>query len=134
MRPLPRALLAVVAVTVMLAMLGGCSTEVVCPAVGYSSTLIVKTPASAVDVCTSQGCSDDPAAGVVRQAAESPDAGEHVFTLITAHDTVRVRVASADGSWHEGEHALTWRRVGGSARCGGPMGAQLVLTWPWPAR
>jgi hypothetical protein len=129
----------------------GC-TVMVCPAIGYSSTLTVNIggnigAVSDVIVCDESGCSQpEPTAGtpvplktVVTEFSPRPeptvslppfysrrqDQDTWVFTLNFGDPSeVTVRALAADGTvLAEQEQELVWTRVGGTEQCGGPATA-----------
>ncbi|MDR5699336.1 hypothetical protein [Agromyces aerolatus] len=113
--------------------LSGCAFPPgVCPAIGYLSSLgvVVEGPAAAavaeLQVCSEQGC--------VTSAAESLSTAAPLYTVSRLGEgrwrvdldldlprAVSIEVFDADGtSLASTDEQLDWRRIGGSAECGGP--------------
>jgi hypothetical protein len=134
--------------------LTACGTaDVVCPAVGWVSTITVRlegdvTAASEVELCTAEGCSvPDPASpqpaspkSAVPDSPGGPSPSTAPFTasqtavnawLFTVrgplpHD-VTTRVLASDGSLlAQQQSRLEWTRAGGSEECGGPLTTQPI--------
>ncbi len=124
---------------VALAIVTGASAcaPTVCPAIGWSDTLVVRlrgdaTAVARVQLCTDAGCA--PAEGVDAAGPLGPIAlrvhedDVWTFTVDGLPDTFTVRALAADGSTlSAAEVTPEWVRVGGSARCGGPHKATVTL-------
>ncbi|MCB5280797.1 MAG: hypothetical protein ABIP92_03495 [Arthrobacter sp.] len=124
------------------------STDVVCPAVGWVSTITVRlegdlTAVDHVELCTPAGCSVPVVASAQPAAPKSavpsppadPSPSAAPFTsartainswLFTVRgqlpEDVKTRVLTQDGTLLAGlESRPEWTRAGGSEECGGPM-------------
>ena len=111
-----------VTAALVLAVLTGCGPERVCPPIGWSSTVVVELAPEWTD---SEGASvrvaDRPAVPVADGSAE-------VWLDMSSPSTVQVAVLDAQGEvLAEREADLDWRRVGGTAECGGPTEATVVV-------
>jgi len=103
----------------------------VCPAIGYSSTLIV-TPASPasdlhLEFCSEPGCIPG---ATTPEAMVSGDgvSGWTITFLISDTDVFVYRITDAAGAViSEGSVAPEWVRVDGSAECGGNVEARVTL-------
>ena len=113
--------------------LAGCSLPHACPAIGYinSATLTVKGQQPvALKVCAGNECAtsaDTQSSGLLTVARGTAAS----WTVQTGSATPRKLEANsldAGGSVIAAAAAnLTWKRVGGSAYCGGPMVAHATL-------
>jgi len=151
-RPLHR-WLALGAAAVVVAALAGCAPfGVACPAIGYVSVVEVTLTGDIAAVDAVQFCDDDgqcsgefppdptPTAATVPLATSSPmtapaytatrvDARHWTFTVIgPLPDGGTATAYRADASAAgDATVTLTWKRVGGSAQCGGPMRADPIM-------
>lgn len=134
-----------------LAACGG--TDVVCPAVGWISTITVRlegdlTAVDDVEICTPEGCSVpdvtavqtaspksavpsspvDPSASTAPFAAARTAVISWLFTVRgSLPGEVDTRVLARDGTLlAEQQSRLEWTRVAGSEECGGPMTTQPI--------
>lgn len=96
-----------------------------CTAVGYSHTAVVNLASEwppANDRTVTLSCAED--CGVMDtdlvEQLSANSAGEATFELPTAPRSVVIRVADSSGLEREIRADLVWRRVGGTAECGGP--------------
>ncbi|GMA32933.1 hypothetical protein [Litorihabitans aurantiacus] len=106
-----------------------CTTE------GYSSTIVVEVEGRRSDIadlelCVEDRCSsDDDVTDPSRLIAHGPptradDGSRWTFGVALHRDHLVVRALAADGSiLRETPVSVDFRRVGGSARCGGPQEA-----------
>lgn len=128
-------------------------TDVVCPAVGWGSSITVRlegdvTAVSDVELCTAEGCSvpglasPQPASpkSAVPDSPGGPSAPMAPFDssrsavnswLFTVRgqlpEQVTARVLAEDGKLlAQRQSRLEWTRVGGSEECGGPMTTQPI--------
>ena len=124
--------------------------DVVCPAVGWVSTVTLRlegdiTAVDHVELCTTTGCSvpevaspqpaspksavpsspDGPSPSVAPFVAAQTAANSWVFTVQgQLPGEVTTRVLAQDGALlAQQQSRLEWTRVGGSEECGGPMTA-----------
>jgi hypothetical protein len=122
-------------------LLAGCGPhDVVCPAIGYVDVLVVQLAAgwpaaltSGLSVTCTPACEDHPATDPAGGAPVPPGALTGATTRFIVPSTVRsiTVVVSRSGGVLETVHgALGWRRVGGTAECGGPVRATLTLPPP----
>ena len=125
--------------------LAGCrdGTETVCPAIGWSSALVVTladdwppVDGGSLSVDCAPRCGwavVEGGAPVARDRLTAPlDGASTVLHLdMSAPDAVDVRVLGTDGSELAGlEAELDRVRVGGSDACGGPMEATVTVPAP----
>ncbi|MDN4645077.1 hypothetical protein [Arthrobacter sp. PsM3] len=121
--------------------------DVVCPAVGWVSTITVRlegdvTAVSNLELCTAEGCSvpdlatpqpaspksevpdsPGPSPSMAPFAASQTAVNAWLFTVrgLLPHE-VTTRVLANDGSLlAQQQSRLEWTRVGGSEKCGGPL-------------
>lgn len=129
------------------------TTDVVCPAVGWVSTITVRlegdlTAVDHVELCTLEGCSvpdvaspepaspksavprlgADPSPSVAPFTAARTAINSWLFTVRSQlPDDVTTRVLTKDGTLLAGQQSrLEWTRAGGSEECGGPMTTQPI--------
>ncbi|HEX9086136.1 MAG TPA: hypothetical protein VF867_01255 [Arthrobacter sp.] len=129
------------------------TTDVICPAVGWVSTVTVRlegdvTAVDDVELCTAGGCSVpdvappqpatpksavpsppvDPSPSVAPFASSRTAVNSWVFTVRgRLPDEVTARVLAKGGTLlAEQPSRLEWTRVGGSEECGGPMTTQPI--------
>lgn len=113
----------------------GSTSQVVCPAIGWTSSLAVEiegdsSPVGQVQVCDEEGCWPDPhAAPMGGGLIDIKGAGsDWSFTFAFAPDPIKVLVTSSTGTvLSETEVDPEWVRVGGSAECGGPHRAVVTV-------
>lgn len=134
-----------VAATAAALALGACagSAPVVCPAVGWSNAVIVTladdwppVEGGSLTVDCSPMCGwavvqDGPLAeqDQVSLPLDGPTAVLHLD--MSAPRSVSIRVLGPDGGeLAELDTDLDWRRIGGSAACGGPMEAPVTVPAP----
>lgn len=110
----------------------GCSSDVVCPAIGWNNTVRVDASAfgetALVQLCVDAGCSAAPG----EEASPSSDMGMPVqnevgvFSLgMTTPEEATVRVHDSVGALlHESEHDIAWTHSTGV--CGGPSVAETI--------
>ncbi len=118
MRTVRAAALAALVVPVMT----GCAQERVCPPIGWGSTLVVELGPEWPDLVGASVRLEDSAAVPLR-------GGSAAFSLdMPRPGTVVVTVLDAQGApLAETETEPDWRRVGGTAECGGPSEATVVV-------
>lgn len=111
-----------VGAALVLAVLTGCAQERVCPPVGWGSTLVVELAPEWPDlVGASVRLADRDPVPLRGRAASFP-------LDVPRPGTVDVTVLDAQGEvLAEREADLDWRRVGGTAECGGPAEATVVV-------
>jgi hypothetical protein len=119
---------------------------VVCPAIAYGSTLVVRLAPDwppGQDRTVQVDC-DSPCEPVFPAITEGPPTStadpttssvpvtgsEARVVMFSRPDSVTVTVSDPSGALTSVEDEPAWRRVGGSAECGGPMEA--VVTVPAP--
>jgi hypothetical protein len=115
----------------------------VCPAIGWLDALTVElaegwaaVPGGSVTVECPSTCAGEfrlDASPVERDVVTVPLSGATTAVQFSADrpDSVVVTVTGADGTELARQPAdLDWRRVGGSAECGGPMAATVVVPAP----
>jgi hypothetical protein len=118
-------------------------TEAVCPAIGWSSTLVVTladdwppVDGGSLTVDCAPRCGwtvVEGGAPVDRDRLTAPlDGASTVLHLdMSTPDAVDVRVLGPDGAELAGLEAdLDWVRIGGSEACGGPMEATVTVPAP----
>lgn len=110
----------------------GCSSDAVCPAIGWNNTVEVDASgfgeAVFVQLCVDAGCSAAPG----EEPTPSSDMGmpvqneDGVFSLsMTAPEEATVRVYDAVGTLlHESEHDIAWTHS--TEVCGGPSIAETI--------
>lgn len=121
----------------MIALSGCSSPEVLCPAIGYSSTLSVQFSGDTeqladVVVCGGPDCEEadalqDPG---LWTRAEQPLTGQGSWTAVLFSPGVPLVVRALDaqgGVLLETHVEPEWVRVGGTEECGGPAEAGVVL-------
>ena len=127
-----RAVPAVLAASVVL--VTGCDeAAVVCPAIAYGSTLVIRLADDwppgenrTVQVDCDSPCELVPPTGSPVPVTES----EARVVLVDPPDPVTVTVADPSGPLTSVEEEPTWKRVGGTAECGGPMEATVTVPAP----
>jgi hypothetical protein len=129
------------------------TTDVICPAVGWVSTVTVRlegdvTAVNEVELCTAEGCSVpdrtsqppatpksavpnppvDPSPPMPPFLSARTAVNSWVFTVRgQLPDEVTARVLARDGTLLARQASrLEWTRVGGSEECGGPMTTQPI--------
>ena len=110
----------------------GCSSDVVCPAIGWNNTVEIDASAFGeavfVQLCVDAGCSAAPG----EEPTPSSDMGmpvqneDGVFSLsMTAPEEATVRVYDSLGALlHESEHDIAWTHS--TEACGGPSIAETI--------
>ena len=126
---------------VVLTVLGvsGCGPVTACPAIGYSSTLVVELgagwpdePGRSVRVDCDGPCSDPPAAGGPDdvRTVELTGTSARIDWFDGTGDVV-VTVLGPDGTELAAvDTAPEYERVGGTAECGGPTEATVTVPAP----
>jgi hypothetical protein len=129
--------------TLLALLLAGCAgplTYDACPAVGYSSSLVVELapdwPADqehSVTIECDEPCGVPPMDG--GEAATTRTSvladGAALFDWVGDEASVVVTVRAADGAeLAEVDAELEWARVGGSEECGGPVQATVTIPAP----
>ena len=115
----------------------GAGDGAVCPAIGYSSTLVVELdegwpeqPGRSVRVDCAEPCPPDPLSTVAPGDERTVELIGRSATVswFDGVDSVVVSVLDVDGTpLAEVESELDWVRVGGTAECGGPMSATVIV-------
>jgi len=109
---------------VLVPVLTGCGEERVCSAVGWSNTLVVELDPAWPEL---DGAAVRVAGGYPGPAPLTGRSAE-VQLDMTLPDSVEVTVLDAQGTvLTEAETEPEWRRVGGTAECGGPAEATVVV-------
>jgi hypothetical protein len=121
----------------------GAGAETVCPAIGWSNALTVAladgwppVEGGSLTVDCAPRCGQavvEDGAPADRDASSVPLPGSSAVLHLdmSAPESVDIRVLGADGTELTEVHAeLDWRRVGGSAECGGPMEATVTVPVP----
>lgn len=115
---------AVAFAAVLVPVLVGCGAERVCPAVGWSNTLVVELDPAWPEL---DGAAVRVAGGYSGAAPLTGRSAE-VQLDMSVPDTVVVTVLDARGAvLTDAETEPEWRRVGGTAECGGPAEATVVV-------
>ena len=115
-------------------LLTGCGgPAVVCPAIAYGSTLVVRLAAdwpAGPDRTVQVDC-DSPCELVPPTSSPVPVTGAGARVgMLDPPDSVMVTVLDPSGPLTSVEDELTWKRIGGSAECGGPMEASVTVPAP----
>ena len=124
-----------IVLSLLLGLSAGCSTEVLCPAIGWVNAPVrIHLEGNAGDVAVVELCADGVCAASTPTATSVPfvispvDASNWQISLESATpDVLTLRALSSAGHvLVEQGVALEWRRVGGTAQCGGPSEAEPV--------
>jgi hypothetical protein len=108
-----------------------------CPAIGYSSTVIVRLADDwppgedrTVTVDCEGSCVDFYPEGGDDQLSASLTGRNVAFLWHGGSDHVVVTVHDSEGPVTQVDADLDWRRIGGTAECGGPMEATVTIPTP----
>ena len=116
------------------------SVETACPAIGYSSSLNVEVSGQFEDVadlklCVADVCApnadhiDPPGLQVYEPPTRENDGQRWTFIVFYPPEEIVIRAYATDGSiLNDTPVSADWKRVGGSAQCGGPHDATVEVT------